>query len=159
MLALGRGSDPQQLFSTDARTMPGPDPDSAVSGDRHRPISSSSQGKSDVQQGLQNQGSPSLLASNFRRKTQTQLCAVTGCQALVHSSQEHGSFAGTWTSFTFSFNFKSTVQHWVGEGALPAKPYPLPSGWGWHLRPSVAQGDLQNENTVVQAVFQRAAEC
>lgn len=64
-----------------------------------------------------------------------------------------------WTSLTFSFNIESTARCQVGEGAFLARPYTLPSGWGWHLRPSVAQGAVLNENTAVQVVFQTAAQC
>lgn len=152
------GRHGQQLFSAD-QAHGRPSQDSAVPGDRHRSTSSSSQGESGGQQGWQTKAAlvSSLPSPGDRAERNSGLWL--GARHSWIQASEKGTFAGVWTSLTFSFNIESAARCQVGEGAFLARPYTPPSGWGWHLRPSVAQGAVLNENTAVQVVFQTAAQC
>lgn len=63
-----------------------------------------------------------------------------------------------WTSLSFPFSSKGTIQCWVGEGALLADPYTVPRGW---VAPQTfcCPGHSTEREHTVQVVFQRAAKC
>lgn len=124
------------MGSSSSQQIPGPrqaQPRLCCPGDRHRSTSSSSQGESGGQQGWRTKAAlVSSLPSPGDRAERNSGLWLGSRHSWIQAS-EQGTFAGMWTSLTFSFNIESAARCQVGEAAFLARPYALPSGWGRHL--------------------------